>query len=85
MGFVYPTDEVTIGGEKSIYQFNGGSGLGFEIDFCATCGTKVASRPEVVDGLTYIPAGFLKNEVDFSLKSRFLHTINISVSATRRL
>ena len=66
MGFVYPTDEVTIGGEKSAYQFNGGSGLGFEIDFCSTCGTKVASRPEVVDGLTYIPAGFLKNEVDFS-------------------
>ena len=66
MGFVYPTDEVTIGSEKSTYQFSGGSGLGFEIDFCATCGTKVASRPEVVDGLTYIPAGFLKNEVDFS-------------------
>ena len=44
----------------------GGSGLGFEIDFCSTCGTKVASRPQVVDGLTYIPAGFLKNEIDFS-------------------
>ena len=40
--------------------------LGFEVDFCATCGTQVASRPRVVDGLTYIPAGFLKNEVDFS-------------------
>ena len=51
---------------KSTYQFNGGSGLGFEVDFCATCGTKVASRPQVVDGLTYIPAGFQKNEVDFS-------------------
>ena len=59
MGFVYPTDEVTIGSEKSTYQLNGGSGLGFENDFCTTCGTKVASRPVVVDGLTYIPAGFL--------------------------
>jgi hypothetical protein len=29
MGFVYPTDEVTIGGEKSTYQFNGDSSLGF--------------------------------------------------------
>ena len=66
MGFVYTTDEVTVGGEKSTYQFNGGSSLGFLIDFCATCGTKVASRSEAVDGLTYIPAGFLKNEVDFS-------------------
>ncbi len=26
----------------------------------------MASRPEALDGLTYIPAGFLKNEVDFS-------------------
>ena len=40
--------------------------LGFEVDFCANCGIKVASRPQVVDGLTYIPAGFQKNEVDFS-------------------
>ena len=32
MGFVYPTDEVTVGGEKSTYQFHGGSGLGFLVD-----------------------------------------------------
>ena len=49
-----------------MFLWKGGSGLGFEVDFCSTCGTKVASRPQVVDGLTYIPAGFLKNEVDFS-------------------
>ena len=66
MGFVYPTDEVSIGGEKSNFKYSAGSGLILEIDFCSHCGTKVASRPEIVDGLTYIPAGFLKNEMEFA-------------------
>ena len=34
--------------------------------FCSSCGTKIASRPELVDGLTYIPAGFLKEEIEFT-------------------
>ena len=66
MGFVFPTDEVSVEGDKSNFKYTAGSGLVLEIDFCSHCGTKVASRPEIVDGLTYIPAGFLKNELEFS-------------------
>jgi len=66
MGFVFPTDEVSVEGDKSHFKYTAGSGLVLEIDFCSYCGTKVASRPEIVDGLTYIPAGFLKNELEFS-------------------
>ena len=34
-----------------------------EVDFC---GTRMASRPKIVDGLTYIPAGLSKNEIKFT-------------------
>ena len=66
MGYVFSTEEVILEGTKKKFFFKGGSGMGFEVDFCSVCGTKVASRPEIVDGLTYIPAGFLKDEIEFS-------------------
>ena len=77
MGFVFPTDEVSIEGDKSSFKYTGGSGLVLEFDFCSHCGTKVASRPEIVDGLTYIPAGFLKNEIEFSPQVEILSLIHI--------
>lgn len=66
MGYVFPTEEVTLTGTKKTFKFDGGSGMKFEVDFCSSCGTKIASRPELVDGLTYIPAGFLKEEIEFT-------------------
>ena len=66
MGFVFPTEEVKLNGTLKSYNFCGGSGMKFEFEFCHICGTKISSRPEIVDGLTYIPAGFLKKEIEFT-------------------
>lgn len=66
MGLVFPTDEIELSGDQRNYTYEAGSGLKLEIDFCETCGTRMASRPEIVDGLTYVPAGLLKNDIEFT-------------------
>ena len=35
MGFVFPTDEVSVEGDKSSFKYTGGSGLVLEFDFCS--------------------------------------------------
>ena len=66
MGFAFSTNEIELSGHQRTFCFKGGSGQNLEVDFCGICGTRMASRPEIVDGLTYIPAGLLKGEIKFT-------------------
>ena len=62
---VLPEDELTIDGELKRYSMTGGSGNGYHFNFCPNCGVTIYGKPDLLDGLIYVPAGLLHDKIPF--------------------
>ena len=65
-GYAYSTEDISVTGEVKTYSYEGGSGNQLHIVFCPECGSKLYSRPDLMEGMIYIPAGMLKEHYEFS-------------------
>ena len=62
---VIPEDELTREGEIKSYSIKGGSGNPLHINYCPICSIVIYNKPEVLDGLIYLPAGLLADQISF--------------------
>ena len=62
---VIPEDELICEGEIKSYSIKGGSGNAFHFNYCPKCSVVIYNRPEILDGLIYLPAGILADQINF--------------------
>ena len=62
---VIPEDELTCEGEIKSYSIKGGSGNPLHVNYCPNCSVVIYNKPEVLDGLIYLPAGILADQISF--------------------
>ena len=67
-GYAISKDELSIQGDLSKFTYSGGSGLSLHVNFCAKCSTKIYTQPEILDGMIYVPAGLLRDQIEFKPK-----------------
>ena len=60
--------ELRIKGKVTTHTYGGGSGLSLHLYFCLGCGTKIYSKPDILDGVVYVPAGLLHDQIDYMQK-----------------
>lgn len=61
-----PEEELNIKGELRRYSIIGGSGNQLHYNFCSKCGVLIYNKPELLEGMIYIPAGLMKEQIEFS-------------------
>ena len=62
---VIPEDELTVEGELNRYTKIGGSGNPLHYNYCVKCGSFIYNKPDILDGLIYLPAGLLHDQIPF--------------------
>ena len=67
-GYAISKDELNIEGDLSKFTYNGGSGLSLHINFCSKCSTKIYTQPDILEGMIYVPAGLLRDQIEFKPK-----------------
>jgi len=67
-GYAISKDELTIQGNLSTFSYSGGSGLGLHVNFCVKCSTKIYTQPDILQGMIYVPAGLLRDQIEFKPK-----------------
>ena len=67
-GLAFTEDELEIKGDITTHTYYGGSGLSLHLNFCSHCSTKIYSKPDILDGMVYVPAGLLHDQIDFMPK-----------------
>ena len=67
-GLAFTEDELEIKGDITTHTYYGGSGLSLHLNFCPHCSTKIYSKPDILDGMVYVPAGLLHDQIDFMPK-----------------
>ena len=60
-----PEDELAIDGEIIKYTISGGSGDPFHFNFCPRCGVIIFNKPDLLEGMIYLPAGLLADQISF--------------------
>jgi|TARA_B100000959_G_scaffold284154_1_gene354995 hypothetical protein len=61
-----PEDELSHEGELDVFSISGGSGKKLHYYFCPQCSIIVYNKPDVLDGMIYLPAGLLADQIEFS-------------------
>ena len=64
----FTKDELEIKGDVTTHTYYRGSGLSLHLNFCSQCSTKIYSKPDILDGMVYVPAGLLHDQIDFMPK-----------------
>ena len=67
-GYAISKDELSIQGDLSKFTYSGGSGLSLNVNFCSKCSTKIYTQPEILEGMIYVPAGLLRDQIEFKPK-----------------
>ena len=67
-GYAISRDELSVEGELSTYTYAGGSELSLHVNFCGMCSTKIFTQPDVLEGMIYVPAGLLRDQIEFKPK-----------------
>ena len=67
-GLAFTEDELEIKGNDTAHTYYGGSGLSLHLNFCSQCSTKIYSKPDILDGMVYVPAGLLHDQINFMPK-----------------
>ena len=67
-GYAISKDELSIEGTLSKFSYSGGSGLSLHVNFCSKCSTKIYTQPEILEGMIYVPAGLLRDQIEFKPK-----------------
>ena len=67
-GYAISKDELTVQGDLSTFSYPGGSGLGLHVNFCVKCSTKIYTQPDILQGMIYVPAGLLRDQIEFKPK-----------------
>ena len=67
-GYAISKDELSIQGNLSKFTYSGGSGLSLHVNFCSKCSTKIYTQPEILEGMIYVPAGLLRDQIEFKPK-----------------
>ena len=67
-GYAISKDELTIEGDLSKFSYSGGSGLSLHVNFCSKCSTKIYTQPDILEGMIYVPAGLLRDQIEFKPK-----------------
>lgn len=65
---IYTDDDICITGAHSTYSYQGGSGNDLHVTFCSNCGTRAYTRPDLIEGLTYVFASMLEEHIEFQPK-----------------
>ena len=53
-------------GELNGFSIAGGSGKELHYYFCPQCSIIVYNKPDALDGMIYLPAGLLADQIEFS-------------------
>ncbi len=61
-----PESEIECKGELKIYTVQGGSGNKMHYYRCAECGVLIYNKPELLEGMIYIPAGLVADQLEFT-------------------
>ena len=61
----WPEHEIKINGDMKTYTIVGGSGLNMHYFHCPDCSTLIYNKPELLEGMAYIPAGLLDGQIEF--------------------
>ena len=61
-------DELTVQGDLSTFSYFGGSGLSLHVNFCVKCSTKIYTQPDILQSMIYVPAGLLRDQIEFKPK-----------------
>lgn len=67
-GYAISKDELSIEGTLSKFSYSGGSGLSLHVNFCSKCSTKIYTQPDILQGMIYVPAGLLRDQIEFKPK-----------------
>ena len=67
-GYAISKDELSIEGTLSKFSYSGGSGLSLHVNFCSKCSTKIYTQPDILEGMIYVPAGLLRDQIEFKPK-----------------
>ena len=67
-GYAISKDELSIEGNLSKFSYSGGSGLSLHVNFCSKCSTKIYTQPDILEGMIYVPAGLLRDQIEFRPK-----------------
>ena len=67
-GYAISEEELNVDSTLSCFTYVGGSGLNLHINFCEKCSTKIYTKPDVLQGMIYVPAGLLRDQIEFKPK-----------------
>ena len=60
-----PEHEIKINGDLTTYTISGGSCLSMHYFHCPDCAVLIYNKPELLEGMAYIPAGLLNDQIEF--------------------
>tara|TARA_B100000700_G_scaffold18899_1_gene18556 strand:+ start:2426 stop:2746 length:321 start_codon:yes stop_codon:yes gene_type:complete len=61
-----PESEIECKGELKTHTVQGGSGNEMHYYRCAECGVLIYNKPELLEGMIYIPAGLVADQIEFT-------------------
>ena len=61
-----PEDELSCDGELQRHSIEGGSGSGLHYNYCPKCSVIIYNKPDLLDGMVYLPAGLLADQIKFA-------------------
>ncbi len=67
-GYAISKEELTVQGDLSTFSYSGGSGMSLHVNFCVKCSTKIYTQPDILQGMIYVPAGLLRDQIEFKPK-----------------
>ena len=67
-GYAISKDELSVEGNLSQFTYSGGSGQNLHVNFCPKCSTKIYTQPDILEGMIYVPAGLLRDQIEFKPK-----------------
>ena len=67
-GYAISEEELKIDGTLTTFTYAGGSGLNLHVKYCGKCSTKIYTKPDILQGMIYVPAGLLREQIEFKPK-----------------
>lgn len=61
-----PEGELDCKGELKVHTVSGGSGNNMHYYRCAECGALIYNKPELLEGMIYMPAGLVADQIEFT-------------------
>jgi len=55
-------------GIKSVAVYSTADAESLHVKFCPKCSTKIYTKPDILEGMIYVPAGLLRDQIEFKPK-----------------